>query len=142
MDPLSVAASVIAVIGAIHAGSKGLQVIYYNTRNAPKEVDILRHELSSLESSLRQIHGFLQQNLPDSSAAHIETLAECVTRADEQTKEINDLLVSPFIRIRRLSSANQTRFAWMQNKSKIANLRNGLQVVRLDLAIVFSLLTA
>ena len=60
-DPLSIAASIIAVVGAAEGVGKTLTKIR-NIRNAPNEILALINEVSDLRVILNDLEGFITQN--------------------------------------------------------------------------------
>lgn len=135
MDPLSFTASIIAVNTAVKAGVKGFRKLS-DYRKAPQEIGDLVSELESTGSLLEEILGF--------AGVHedCEGLRYCVERAETKTTEINDLLLSASFVYPQLNNANQARLVLFRYRDRLKSLRDGLIVIRLDLAVRLNLIQA
>ncbi|KAL8950089.1 MAG: hypothetical protein Q9222_003853 [Ikaeria aurantiellina] len=140
MDPLSLTASLIAIIGAAKTGSKALQKLT-QARKAPGEVGDLLGELTSFQALLEETKDLVGQN---KSLRCGEQLQSLVHRGGEITGEINTLIQQtwPSIHFLKLSEANRQRVTVLRNGTRLKTLKDGLRLVSLDLAAALSLLTA
>ena len=138
MDPLSLTASILAVITAAQAGVQGLRKL--NTfRKAPQELEDLALELESIESLLQDVKHFLELNplLLQSGG-----LSQSVRCAASKITKINKLLESKPFALLKLSNAAQGRLIFLRYKDRIQSLRDDLRVVRQDLAVRLGLVAA
>lgn len=138
MDPLSLTASIVAVITAANVGVKGLRKLDH-FRRAPQEIEELTSELESIKSLLEEIASFARLN---SQALHCESLFQCVGRAGKKTNDINTLLATAPSNFPRLNDAGQARLLLFRYKDRLKCLRDDLRVVRMDLAVRLSLVEA
>lgn len=138
MDPLSLTASILAVITAAQAGVHGLRKL--NTfRKAPQELEDLALELESIKSLLQDVEHFLELNL---LLLQSGGLCQSVRGAASKITKINKLLESePFARL-KISNAAQGRLIFFRYKDRLHSLRDDLRVVRQDLAVRLGLVAA
>ena len=84
-DPLSIAASIIAVVGAAESVTKVLSKIK-NMRHAPDELLALINEVSDLRVILSNIHGYVVERTqhPKTSQEGLQLMAILLDRAKEK----------------------------------------------------------
>ena len=131
-DPLSVTASVIAIMGAAEGVSKALARIK-EIKNAPSELLALMNEFADLRVVLgdveRNIRNAQRSKLPERELAHLSTIAN---KAKDQLLELDQLfhyrLVKP-----NASQFKISRREWARAKATIKRFRNSLRDVRLDI---------
>lgn len=138
MDPLSLTASLLAVIGAAKVGANGVRKLN-RYRKAPSEIDDLASELEGIQALLTDIETFTK-SYPH--ALYNESLHECVRRAAPKIVAINDLLASMPFNLSRLSDDNHARALWVRYKPTLIAFRDDLQVIRMDLAVRIGLVKA
>ncbi len=138
MDPLSLTASILAVIAAAQAGVQGLRKL--NTfRKAPQELEDLALELESIKSLLQDIEHCLELNplLLQSGG-----LSQSVRCAASKITRMNQLLESKPFALLKLSNAAQVRLVFIRYKDRLQSSRDDLRVVRQDLAVRLGLVAA
>src|SRR5450432_1099874 len=91
MDPLSITASLIAVIGAANAVGKGLWKLK-SIKNAPKELDEVLQEVSDIENSLHEVTSILN----DTGNAS-PSLGPLLDRAKEKLHEVDSFVHSKVV---------------------------------------------
>ena len=141
MDPLSLTASIIAVLGAARTGAKALQRLN-RARKAPREIGELLGEVTNFEILLERVQEIVGQREDLPCGPQLQCLVE---RGGEIVGETNSLTTasSPHhLHFLKLSDHNRARVALLRNGSRLKSLRENLQVVSLDLAAALSLLTA
>ena len=138
MDPLSLTASLLALIGAAKAGANGLHKLS-NYRKAPREVADLLFELDRFQDILTDIKSF---TVLYPGALQSEGLRECVQGSAAKIAAINDLVASNPFSLSRLSDDNHARVVWVRYKQTLLSLRNDLQVLRMDFAVRIGLVKA
>lgn len=138
MDPLSLTASFLAVIGAAKVGANGVRKLN-RYRKAPSEINDLASELEDIQALLTDIESFTK-SYP--RALYNESLHECVRRAAPKIVAINDLLASTPFNLSRLSDDNHARALWVRYKPTLIAFRDDLQVIRMDLAVRIGLVKA
>ena len=138
MDPLSLTASILAVITAAQAGVQGLRKL--NTfRKAPQELEDLALELDGIKSLLQDVERFLELNPLLSQSGGLSQSVQC---AASKITKINKLLQSEPFALLKLSDAAQGRLVFIRYKGRIQSLRDDLRVVRQDLAVRLGLVAA
>ena len=134
-DPLSIAASIIAVIGAAERVRKTLTKIR-NIRNAPSEVLALVNEVSDLRIILGDLEGYIRQNtarpqLPEEQLHHMSILLQ---RAKDRLLELDRLveyrLLTPESRSDRI---RVSRREWAQSKDTVKRFRQSLRDIRFNI---------
>ena len=92
-DPLSVAASIIAVIGAVDGVVKTFSCVK-KIRHAPDKVLSLHNEISDFRLVLGYMERYFiyDSNRPPVSHDHEETLVTLITNAKDQILELDNLL--------------------------------------------------
>ena len=138
MDPLSLTASILAVITAAQAGVQGLQKL--NTfRKAPQELEDLALELESIKSLVQDVEHFLELN---PLLIQHGGLSQSVRCAASKIIVINKLLESEPFALLKLRNAAQARLVFFRYKDRLHSLRDDLRVVRQDLAVRLGLVAA
>ena len=91
-DPLSITASIIAVIGAAESIGKAFTQIR-NIRNAPSEVLALINEVSDLRIILGDVERyFIRGNNGGQYSGQLQTMSRLVDRAKEYLLELDQLI--------------------------------------------------
>lgn len=139
-DPLSLAASIIAVLGAAGTGCKALEKLQ-QTRRAPREVGDVLAELTSFRALLSDTKDLVGQKDDLRCGNELQAL---VDRGGELIGEITTITEKtwPALDFLRLSEANRHRVAVLRYGSRLKELKDGLRLVSLDLAATLSLLSA
>ena len=140
MDPLSLTAGVLAVIGAAKAFAQGLQKLS-GYRKGPREIRDLFGNITELRVFLEGVTVVAEQFQSGQCTQNIHSMVEQVAKAGRKIQEIKSLLDSPAFQISRLSDGNRLRLAWLQHRSKVNKLRDELRAVRIDLGMTLGLLT-
>lgn len=138
MDPLSITASLLAVIGAAKAGASGLRKLS-SYRKAPSELADLLSELECFQQMLSDVQSFLELY---PHAIFNEGLHECVLGSASKVKVINNLVASDPFKLSRLSNGKNVRVVWLRHKQILLNLRDELRVSRTDFAARLGLVRA
>ena len=141
MDPLSVTASILAVLTAVQTSLSGLRKLKACWR-APQEIEKLLDELSDLQDVLQEINKYAPQARHAPNEPQIQILTRRVKIAGMKITEMNDLLTNLSPYFSGLGNASQARLVWLQNKNRVKILQQDLHDVRLDLGMIMNLLTA
>ena len=131
-DPLSITASIIAVIGAAEGVSKGFSKIK-DIRKAPSDLLALMNEVSDLSVILGDVESNIRHAdrvpLPREQTAHMSAL---IQRAKDRLLELDQL-----IQFRLVKPATDkikiSRREWTIAKPTITKLRESLRDIRLNL---------
>ncbi|KAL8783115.1 MAG: hypothetical protein Q9213_004872 [Squamulea squamosa] len=140
MDPLSLIASVIAVLGLVKSSCKGLQKLNKG-RKGPYEIEELLSELTSFQTLLEQIKEFVARK---EDLRCVNQLREIVRRGREAIDEINTLIPHTWASTHflQLSETNRRRVTVFRNGTKLRALKGHLRFLSLGLAAALSLLIA
>ena len=138
MDPVSLCASILAIITAAQSGVQGLRKIKQCWK-APQEIEDLVIEIESLQSILSDVVAFVERT---KSILYSESLSQPTLHASSILDSIVTLITSPAFRVAHLSNANHARLIWLRHRGAIKGLLEDLKVVRLDLSLKLGLVVA
>ena len=132
MDPLSVTASVLAVLTAAKASLKKAR----DCREATQELESLTIEIDRVYNIVRSVSAYLNAN--SNAPANIELIepVKCILSKIEHIEAI----ALPTRSVQKLSKSNQQRITWVLKKRRLIALRDELRVIRSDLVLQFSLI--
>ena len=134
-DPLSLTASIIAVLGAAEGVGKTLKRIK-NIYNAPTEVLALINEISDLRIILSDLQGYITQNttrpqLPSEQLRHMSVLLQ---RAKDRLLELDQLVEYQLLKPEsRSDHIRVSRREWAKAKETVGRFRQSLRDIRLDI---------
>ena len=134
-DPLSITASIIAVVGAAEGVGKTIKKIR-NFREAPNELLFLINEISDLRIVLGDIKGNLIQNassihLQEEQSEHLSTL---LNRAKEQLLQLDELV--QYRLVRSDSTSQQVKISrreWARSTCTVKKYQKSLRNARLNI---------
>lgn len=136
MDPLSITASAIAVIGAIQQAAICIERLRA-IRQAPEELNVLCEEVADLSELLQHVQS--AQKPPayekDALATPISPkgLDHQLSRTTTKLQELDRLVVDHASRTNR-RKFDRGHLGWLRGKEKANALREDLKVLRLNLA--------
>ena len=147
MDPLSVAASVIAVVQAVGSIGKIVKTIR-SLGNAPAEFLVLLNELSVIQAVLEQVKSSLQQlqtspiSTTSDNLSVVKFLEQELAQFSEDLKELAKRFITSINGrdrdgLPRISKAN-----WYREKATITQLRQKAQDVQSQLTLAFTVTNA
>ena len=118
MEPLSAAASIIAVVGAARKAAEGLQSLKA-IKDAPKELEDLLLEFSQIEVILQSY-----KNLPTDFQERSSDLITILGVAENKFDELDSLV--HYTLTKAGSNEKVDRFQWLQKRSDTERLRKQL----------------
>ena len=142
MDPLSLTASIIAVLGASATVASGIEKII-SMRNAPDAILALNNEVADFQLVVGMIHELLQDyNSSNSteSAVYTESLTSVLVRAKQKLLELDML-----IQYRLMTGGTKqdfNRIAWVREHRKVKALQDEIRSIRMNLVAVIGVLTS
>lgn len=125
MDPLSLTASVIAVIGAAQQVGKGL-IILKTANDAPQGLDGLLSDISRFELVLDVIKDACSDSVRDTPA-----LMRVLSMAEGKLLEINSLV--QYSLTKTGESSRVDRWQWLRRGNEVGKLRHQLCGIQGDL---------
>ena len=135
MDPLSIAASSLAFIGACRKLATGLKFLRDLSR-APEEVLALADELTDLQNVLTAV-ALVTRKRQDT--IFLTLLSPLFTKADRILRELCEVCGTCPHRLKehdecteQLKAQLLARFKWTRAKSRVGELRERLKIIRLD----------
>lgn len=145
MDPLSIAASIVALIAAAHQVAVGLNKLA-SLRGAPAAVLQLNNELSDLRLILSEAEPLLlkhaQLNLDpkdgDAASNQSKALKLSIERATERLIEMESVLQNRLLN--RMGAAD--RIGWFMEQDKVRKASKDLRTVRLNISAMLGVVTS
>ena len=131
MDPISLCASILAIITTAETGIQRVQKAKQLWK-APLAIDGLVLEIQDLQSTLRDVAQFVKTA---NSVLYSERLSQPVDRASSMIDSIDTLFSSPVFSLTHLSNKNHSRLVWLRHNNEIKNLFEKLKLVRLDILL-------
>ena len=130
MDPLSVTASVLAVLTVVKASLQGIS----GYRKANQELDSLISELDRVQEIIQTIYTYFTSH---HKAPFTEHLVKSIRSILSKLEHIQRSRL-PARSLQRLSTSNQKRVTWFLKKRTLIALRDDLRALRSDLHLQIS----
>lgn len=145
MEPVSFAASLVALIGAADAIAVGINKIA-SLRNAPASVLALNNELSDLRLVLREVEPLIQKHYlahPDKQtplfpASGDSTLLLSVQRAKIKLVELESIVQNRLM----VRMGVKDKLAWTYEQEKIRMAKDCLRTARLNISAALGVVTS
>ena len=139
MDPLSICASILAIVAAANSTLKTLRK-FREVWKAPKVTEDLIAEIEQVQAVLGRLSSFVESSR---GLLYTEDLLRHTKRSESVITRINLLLVSSSVfSFSKTSDTNQARLAWLRHKSDVRALLDNLRLIRFDLVLCLGLITA
>ena len=139
MDPLSISASVLTLLGAGGAIAKGVDRI----RSLKKASDILlqlHNEISDLQLLIHAVNGFFHQHSDPDICDQQEIICAVLQRAKDTVVELEQAIA--YVLTKETSTGSElNRVAWLSAFKKVKKLRADMRSVRNDLNTVWTVVT-
>lgn len=133
MDPLSLAASIIAVIGAVNRVASGLQRIIA-LKNVPAVLLALNNEISDLRLVLGQIESFVPTG---SSSEGAQSLLHNITLVKAKMLELEHIVSSRLV----TKNGGLNRASWLFLQDKVDGIRQDIRYSRVNISNGLHVLT-
>lgn len=141
MDPLSVTASIITLLGASEGIVKGVSTLLV-LHNAPAEVSELLDEVNDLRAVLSQVAS-LGNRLPEEPFhGPVISLKNHLNRANEQLHEIDHLMNTKLIKICEDQNPRPSRRAWLRLRDRLRSAQRDLQNTRINIGTLLSVIAS
>jgi len=136
MDPLSVTASVLTVLGAAGTVLRSLEKTR-SFRKAPEEVHALIEEVSDLRTVLGGVETLLRERRENDRSLDgaLLGLSVLLGRAKNKLLELDSVVHYRLIKHQHTKSGFEVaRSKWVREKSAVASIQQALRDIRLNLA--------
>ena len=140
-DPLSIAASIITVIGAADSIGRTLGKIT-SAKNAPAAIHALQNEISDVRIVLGDVDIFTSTSGEDltgptfSSTKCLEHLAVLTDRAKSKIAELDQIVHRRLIRCHPVTGVTHlSRVEWLKVRGVVEELHRNLRPTRQDMAL-------
>lgn len=142
MDPLSVTASILGLLGAAQKVSSLLVTLINHVKEAPRQAEKVLLEVNDISACLSQLQNFLSGSMttPESQAKLlmvdqiIVTLTTCVMTFSELEEIATNLQANRPLRL-------STKVRWAMKEQKISRLLLRLQSSKASLNLMLTILT-
>ena len=142
MDPLSITASILGLLGAAQKVSSLLITLMNHVKEAPKQAEKVLLEVNDISACLAQLQNFLSESMttPESQAKLlmvdqiIVTLTTCVMTFSELEEIATNLQANRPLRL-------STKVRWAMKEQKISRLLLRLQSSKASLNLMLTILT-
>jgi hypothetical protein len=141
MDPLSVTASVLAILGAAGQVTKGLAKIR-SIHNAPAELSGLINEVSDLRAIISQVATFSNRLEDEGLRGPVVALKSHLSRARDQLYALDNLINVELLKVRASGSVRLSRKAWIRLKPDIELMQLELRGIRVNIGIALGVVTS
>jgi light-regulated signal transduction histidine kinase (bacteriophytochrome) len=141
MDPLSVTASILAIVGAATQVTKGLakvRALHY----APAELSALINEVSDLRAILSQVATFGNQLEEERLRGPVVALRSHLTRARAQLRAVDNLINTELFKVKADGTAKISRTAWIRVKPDVDMAQRELAGVRVNIGTALGVVTS
>ena len=143
-DPLSISASIIALLGAAEGVRKVIGKIKH-IQNGPTKILALLNEISDLTLVLQNIQSFVQTQTAQSYIPQdqLRQLATLVDRAKNEVLQLEELIRTTFIRPNSNGDSIKIfRREWLRAKPKIMEFQQNLRDIRLNITSHMTLINS
>lgn len=141
MDPLSVTASIVAVVGAASSVGRTLSKLA-SLRGAPNTIQALNNEIEDLRLILQEIDTLLRRDIDSSGPSLHQSLSSALQRAKDKLLELEVILEYQVMTVDDHGNAAVNRFGWARQQTTIQRIQEDLRSIRLDLIAALGLLNA
>lgn len=140
-DPVSLAASLVALIHAVRVGGKGLAKLK-SCYNAPPEIAQLRTEVASLEQLLGSVRDFVHGDSGPMIRHRNDLLIAPVDLAAARMGSVNKILSSPAFGLGRLSDSNKACLTILRYGKRLGTLEREIKESVQDIGVCLTLISA
>lgn len=143
MDPLSITASVLGILGAVQQANKGVGKLR-SLKHANQDFSFLLNELADLEIVLTQVNSLSQDldaRAPDGPAG---ALKSHLKRASAQLLELNELVAYNLSKPEPETGGGYKvdRVGWLRNEQKILASQKNLLTTRWNISTAIGLVSS
>ena len=141
MDPISITASIIAVLGAGGTVAKGLNRIR-RLNNAPEILLQLNNEVVDIHLVIRSVDELAQQwsQQPSTSERQRELVHAALSRTKDTVLEL-ERLIAYILTKETDTGAKVDRLAWIMNMERIREMKNKIRAARDNLNSIWAMLS-
>ena len=141
MDPLSVTAGIVAVVGAASSVGRTLGKLA-SLRGAPDTIRALNNEIEDLRLILQEIDTLLRREIDSSGPSHHQSLSGSLQRAKDKLLELEGILEYQIMTVDDCGNTAVNRFGWARQQTQIQRIQVDLRAIRLDLVAALGLFNA
>lgn len=142
MDPLSLTASILTIVGVAGAVGNGFSKLI-GLRHAPGILLALNNEVADLYCVVQAVDHLLREHSETIHTAAITNLCRSLERAQSTLFELEDLIRNGLTIVNNNGGERKLdRVGWLRSASKVRELKNQLRADRTDLSAALSLLAS
>ena len=140
-DPISLTASLVALIHAVRVGGEGLATLRF-CYNAPPEIARLRAEVDGLGQLLSDVHNFVNGDSASNTRHPSDIFSSPIELATVRIESINKILASPAFGLSKLSDENRARATLLRYRKRLAILEREIKESVQEIGVRLCLATA
>ena len=141
MDPLSITASVIAILGAAREVTKGLAKVQA-LQHAPAELSGLINEVSDLRAVISQVSIFSNQLEEENFRGPVVALKGHLSRAMVQLRTLDNLINTKLFKFRADGTTRMSRRAWIRLRADVELMQRELRSIRGNIGTALGVVTS
>ena len=141
MDPLSVTASVLTILGVAGQVTKGIAKVRA-LHHAPAELSSLINEVSDLRAVLSQVASFSNQLEEERLRGPVVALKSHLSRAMDQLHALDNLINAKLLKVRADGTTKMSRTAWVRLKSDVEVIQRELRNIRVNIGTALGVVTS
>ncbi|KAL8904858.1 MAG: hypothetical protein Q9171_006896 [Xanthocarpia ochracea] len=141
MDPLSITAGVLAILGIAGAVTKGIVKVRRALHYAPTELWGLMNEVSDLQVIISQVATFGNQLEEERYKGPVVALKGHLSRAMYQLRTLDNLINVELLKVRADGATRMSRKAWIRLKSEVESTQKELRSSRVNIGTALGIVT-
>ena len=137
MDPLSVTASIIAILQLTSSATKAFQDLRFLCKSLPGRLHALSNEVSDIDLVLQEVGSIAKDRSTDSIfRANNSSLEKILKQAFNRLSEVNSIVLRLIEVSQSARSSLFAAHAWKKNQPRLQSLQEELQTIKCNLNIL------
>ncbi|KAL8861156.1 MAG: hypothetical protein Q9178_002372, partial [Gyalolechia marmorata] len=141
MDPLTITASVIAILGAAGQVTKGIAKVQA-LQHAPADLSGLMNEVSDLRAVISQVSTFSNQLEEERFRGPVVTLKGHLDEAMVRLRTLDNLINVELFKVRADGTIKMSRTAWIRLKADVQRRQRELRSIRVNIGTALGVVTS
>jgi hypothetical protein len=141
MDPLSITASVLAIIAGVQQALKGIQTLR-SLKNCPEDWLALSNEVSDLGILVNQVDALSSRLQGRDDDGAVSALRVHMNRANEKLQALNASIHEDLVKRVGHDLTRISRWAWVRNEGKVRAAIQDLRNVRGNIGVALGTITS
>lgn len=139
MDPLSVAASLVALIGAVDSVAEKCRRLLA-LKHAPQVLQQLNNELSDFHLGIATVEDIIRQQeaLQDEASFNQELLFVAILRAKDSILDLEKMVVYGLLKTPDQQNPKIDYKFWVRKEGKVREMRERVRHAKMDILVAFN----